>query len=54
MKAIESIIGAYPYIAFTIFKKILNGIAGETVSLGELVCPSLVHMQEPAVSGPDP
>lgn len=54
MKAIESIIGAYPYIAFTIFKQILNGIAGETVSLSEVVCPSLVYMQEPLVSRPDP
>jgi hypothetical protein len=53
-KAVETIIGGDPNIAFTILKETCNGIAGETVRLRKRVRLSLVHMHKPPVQRADP
>jgi hypothetical protein len=53
-KAVEAIHGGYPNIAFTIFKELIDVIAGKTVRLGKDIRPTLVYMQEASVRGSNP
>jgi hypothetical protein len=43
-KAVETIKGGDPYIAFTIFEELIDVIARQTVRLRKAIYPSLVYM----------
>src|SRR5712691_8727888 len=53
-KAVEAITRGYPHIAFSIFKEVVDEVAGEAVRLPKHIGPSPVDMQDPLVRRSDP